>query len=138
MSHIDPTREAFQIFKDLDRTTPIQMLNLIKLRDQAVYPDGREATGLEAYANYGKFSGPIFQRVGGSILWRGRPECTLIGPADEAWDIAFIAAYPHAGAFMEMVTDPVYQSEAVPHRQAGVLNSRLVRHQPLEGGDVFG
>lgn len=138
MSFIDPTREAFQIFKDLDRTTPIQMLNLIKLRDKAVYPDGRDATGRDAYASYGQYSGPIFQRVGGRILWRGRPECTLIGPAEESWDIAFIATYPHAGAFMEMVTDPVYQTEAVPHRQAGVLNSRLLRHQPLEGGDLFG
>ena len=138
MSHIDPTREAFQIFKDLDRTTPIHMLNLTKLRDKAAYPDGRDATGAEAYAHYGKFSGPIFQRVGGKILWRGKPESTLIGPADEAWDIAFIAVYPHAGAFMEMVTDKVYQTEAVPHRQAAVLDSRLLRHFPLEGSSEFG
>lgn len=138
MSHIDPSREAFQIFKDLDRSTPIQMLNLIKLRDKAAYPDGQDLTGRQAYANYGKFSGPIFRRVGGIILWRGRPEVTLIGPADEAWDLAFIAAYPSAGAFLEMVTDAVYQSEAVPHRQAAVLDSRLVRHTPLEGTDAFG
>ena len=29
----------------------------------------------------------------------------------------FIAFYPHAGAFLEMVTDPVYR-QAVVHRQA--------------------
>lgn len=138
MSHIDPTRDAFQIFKDLDRSQPIEMLNLIRLRDKAVYPDGREATGAEAYANYGKFSGPIFQGVGGRIIWRGQPQCMLIGPAEEAWDIAFIAAYPTAGAFLEMVTNKTYQSEAVPHRQAAVLDSRLVRHMPLGGGDQFG
>ena len=138
MNHIDPTREAFQIFKDLDRAEPIQMLNLLRLRDRATYPDGREASGAEAYASYGKFSGPIFQRVGGSILWRGEPRVTLIGPADEAWDISFIAAYPTAGAFLEMVTDPVYQTEAVPHRQAAVLDSRLIRHLPLSGSSVFG
>ena len=138
MSHIDPTREAFQAFKDLDRSAPIQMLNLIRLRENAAYPDGRTATGTQAYAEYGKRSGPIFQRVGGSILWRGEPKVTLIGPVDEAWDLAFIAAYPTAGAFLEMVTDPVYQSDAVPHRQAAVLDSRLIRHHVLGSGDAFG
>lgn len=136
--HIDPSREAFQIFKDLPRDEPVQMLNLLRLRDQAAYPDGRQAMGVEAYRAYGKHSGPIFQRVGGQIIWRGEPKLTLIGPADEAWDLAFIAAYPSAAAFLEMVTDPVYQSQAVPHRQAAVLDSRLIRHAPADPGRVFG
>ena len=73
-------------------------------------------TGAEAYANYGKDSGPMFSRVGGSIIWRGNFEATVIGPTDENWDQVFIARYPSAGAFLEMVTDPVYQ-QAVKHRQ---------------------
>lgn len=138
MTFIDPTRESFEAFKALDRDQPIQMLNLIRLNDTATYPDGETISGADAYARYGKYSGPIFQRVGGQILWRGAPQTILIGPADEAWDIAFIAAYPSAGAFLAMVTDPVYQSEAVPHRQVAVADSRLLRHAPLEGGDMFG
>lgn len=136
--HIDPERAAFEAFKALPRDEPIQMLNLIRLHEQAQYADARNATGREAYAAYGANSGPIFKRVGGSILWRGQPRVTLIGPADEAWDHAFIAAYPSAAAFLEMVTDPVYQSDAVPHRRAAVLDSRLIRHAPLAGGDRFG
>src|SRR5687767_6012360 len=31
MAYIDPDREAWQIFKDLPRDQPIQMLNLIRL-----------------------------------------------------------------------------------------------------------
>ena len=138
MSHIDPERAAFEAFKDLPRDQPVEMLNLIRLRERAAYPDGREATGLEAYKNYGKHSGPIFTRVGGTIIWRGRPQLMLIGPESERWDLSFIARYPSAAAFLEMVTDTVYQSEAVPHRQAAVEDSRLVRHQPLEGGKTFG
>ncbi len=136
--YIDPTRESFEQFKALPRNEPLQMLNLIKLHEKAQYPDGREATGLEAYKAYGKHSGPIFQRVGGSILWRGNPRSTLIGPADEAWDVSFIATYPSAAAFLEMVTDSIYQNEAVPHRRAAVVDSRLIRHAPLPGGSVFG
>ena len=93
-------------------------------------------TGAEAYANYGADSGPIFSRVGGSIVWRGNFESTVIGPSDESWDQVFIARYPNAGAFLEMVTDPVYQ-QAVKHRQAAVLTSRLQRFGELELGDTF-
>ena len=127
MNHnVDPTRVQFELFKTLPRDTPILMLNLIRLREQAAYPDGRSATGSDAYAAYGRESGPIFTRVGGSIIWRGKPQMVLIGPAHEQWHIAFIARYPHAGAFMEMVTDADYRV-AVVHRQAAVDDSRLIR-----------
>lgn len=136
--HIDPTRDAFEAFKTLPRNEPVHMLNLIALNATADYGDGRTMSGAEAYKAYGEQSGPIFKRVGGSIIWRGAPQLTLIGPADEAWDLVFVAAYPSAAAFLEMVTDPVYQSQAVPHRQAAVRDSRLIRHAPLQTGAAFG
>lgn len=138
MSHVDPTREQFNEFKSLPRDKPVLMLNLVRLRKQANYPDGRSATGAEAYANYGKESGPVFQGLGGEIIWRGAPETVLIGPQDESWDIAFIARYPTAGAFLAMVTNEDYK-KAVIHRQAGVEDSRLVRMGELDsGGGTFG
>lgn len=136
--HIDPSRAAFEAFKALPRDEPVEMLNLIKLRARAAYPDGRDATGLQAYQAYGQYSGPIFRRVGGQILWRGQPRSVLIGPEQESWDLAFIAAYPSASAFLEMVTDATYQSEAVPHRQAAVEDSRLIRHASAASGAGFG
>ena len=48
MGHIDPTKEVFAQFRDSDRPGPIHMLNLVRLRAQAAYPDGRKATGAEA------------------------------------------------------------------------------------------
>jgi len=140
MSHIDPERDQFEAFKDLPRDTPINMLNLVRLKDKADYegtaPEG-VVTGADAYKAYSRESGPVFTRVGGSILWRGAPELMLIGPKSEAWDLAFVARYPNAGAFMEMVTDPAYR-EAVKHRQAAVLDSRLLRCAELEGSAAFG
>ena len=136
MNYVDPEREQFEQFKALPRDTPIHMLNLIKLKESASYADGTIATGAEAYAAYGRDSGSIFQRVGGTIVWRGNPQSMVIGPMEELWDIAFIAYYPNAGAFMEMVTDSDYQL-AVKHRQAAVENSRLIRHQTLPEGGLF-
>lgn len=139
--HIDPTREAFELFKSLPRDEPIQMLNLIRYREEAAYPDdhpnaGKGWSGADAYREYGKTSGPIFQRVGGTILWRGRPQLTLTGPADEAWDAGFIAEYPDAAAFFAMITDEDYR-RAVINRTAAVADSRLVRFGKAGGGSAF-
>ncbi len=136
-SHIDPTREKFGEFRALEDNGPIHMLNLVRLRPQAAYPDGRNASGREAYAAYGRESGPIFRKHGGHIAWSGDFKLMLIGPEEEAWDHCFIAEYPSASAFVNMVKDPAYQ-KAVIHRQAAVLDSRLVRLSPKQPGEGFG
>ena len=137
MGFIDPTKETFALFRGNDSPGPIDMLNLVRLRERAAYTDGRAASGAEAYAAYGRESGPVFRRLGGRIVWRGSFELMLIGPAAEHWDHCFIARYPSVAAFVEMIRDPVYR-EAVKHRQAAVEDSRLVRLADIEGGDLFG
>lgn len=139
---IDPTRPQFEAFKALPRDTPIQMLNLVRVKSLADYPEGhpnhgKGMTGLDAYRAYGRESAEIFQRVGGKQIWAGRPETVVTGPQDERWDLAFIAEYPNAGAFLAMVTDPAYR-EIVKHRTAGVEDSRLIRQAPVTPGEGFG
>ena len=135
--YIDPTKEVFAQFRANDRPGPIHMLNLVRLRARAAYPDGREATGAEAYAAYARESEPVFRRLGGRVVWSAKFELTLIGPGEERWDRMFIAEYPHVAAFVEMIRDPVYR-EAVKHRQAAVEDSRLIRTAPGEAGAGFG
>jgi len=135
--NIDPSRDQFEAFKSLPRDKPVNMLNLVRLRFKATYEDGRDATGAEAYTAYGEASAPVFQRVGGEIIWRGAPKVMLIGPEAESWHIAFIARYPSAGAFLNMVTDPEYQA-IVYHRQAAVADSRLIAHGVLDNAASFG
>jgi uncharacterized protein (DUF1330 family) len=135
--HIDPTKEQFAHFQDIKREGRIHMLNLVRLRERAVYPDGREATGDEAYRAYSRESGEVFKRVGGRQHWLGKFELTLIGPSTERWDRVFIAEYPNADAFVAMIRDPIYR-EAVKHRQAAVEDSRLIRLKPVDAGAVFG
>jgi uncharacterized protein (DUF1330 family) len=95
------------------------------------------ASAVEAYTAYGRESLPVFSRLGGKIVWRGRFELTLIGPPEERWDLCFIAEYPSVTAFVEMIHDPVYR-EAVKHRQAAVADSRLIRLMPGAAGIGFG
>ena len=137
MGHTSFTPETFRAFRDNDRPGPIHMLNLVKLRDKAAYDDGREATGAEAYAAYGRESAPVLARLGGRVVWRGALEQVVIGPPEEDWDLCFIAEYPSPAAFVEMIKDPQYR-EAMAHRQAAVADSRLIRMGPLPVGDNFG
>jgi hypothetical protein len=48
IGYIDPTKQAFNEFRGNDREGPIHMLNLVRLREQARYPDGQQTTGAKA------------------------------------------------------------------------------------------
>lgn len=139
--YIDPSRANFSAFKDLPRDEPIHMLNLLQYRELAEYPAGHENadkgwSGRRAYQEYGKTSGSIFRRVGGRIVWRGAFQTVVTGPEEMRWDDGFVAEYPNAAAFFEMIKDPEYQL-AVVNRTAALVDSRLVRFKPGEGGEGF-
>lgn len=133
---IDPAKQQYKAFMKLPDEGPIWMLNLIRLRKKAKYEDGRKAAGAEAYKTYGRESEPFFTAVGGRILWSGSPEMVLIGPESERWDLVFVAEYPNAAAFGEMMKNPGYQA-VLHHRQAAVKDSRLIRMKPGEAGKLF-
>lgn len=134
--HTSFTREAFAAFRADDRPGPVQMLNLIRLHEEAQYPEGPRGNGADAFAAYGRISAPVLARLGGRILWRGGFEQMLVGPEGERWDICFIAEYPSVEAFASLFRDPAYR-EAMAHRQAAVKDCRLIRLAAREAGSGF-
>lgn len=129
--YIDPSRENWQAFKDLPRDRPIHMLNLIKLRELAEYPEshpnhGMGLTGREAYAIYKEGFQRIVAGDGAAMVWAPPFECVVTGPEDE-WDEVFVMGYPDSATFMQMVRNEEYIREVVPHRSAAVADSRLIR-----------
>src|SRR3546814_20542502 len=105
------------------------MLNRVRFRETAAYPADhplarQDLSGADAYANYGRDSGPVFQRLGGRVVWRGTMEAMVIGPEGEAWDAVFVAEYPNSGAFMAMVTDPAYRTAVVHRQEIGSASGR--------------
>ena len=143
MHCVNPTREQFKAIFGLPLNQPVLMLNLLRYKDRAEYapadPEHAErpaVTGAQAYARYSGAATPIFDRVGGTQVWIGKPELTLIGPTDEQWDLAFIARYPSAQAFVDMLRDPDY-NRATRHRTAAVADCRLVRCAALPAGRTF-
>ncbi|MCW1384189.1 DUF1330 domain-containing protein [Novosphingobium sp. KCTC 2891] len=135
-SYIDPSRENFDRFKALPRDTAVHMLNLVRFKAQADYPEGhplagKGLTGKQAYDEYFRTIQPVLERAGGHIVWKGAFEAMVTGPSEWEWDETFVMAYPSAAAFMGMVKDPDY-APVVVHRQAAVEDSRLVRFAPVE------
>jgi hypothetical protein len=134
-AYIDPDRAAWEVFKGLPRDRPIHMLNLIRLRERAEYPPGhpdhgKAISGAEAYRRYGQTIAPHLGRLQSRQVWAGKPQVMVTGPGAEAWDLAFIVEYPSTQAFIDMVRDPDYRADVVPHRTAAVADSRLLCLEP--------
>jgi uncharacterized protein (DUF1330 family) len=127
--YVQPSEEQLAALATIQREGPVHMLNLVRFRERAAYPDGRSLSGAAAYRAYSQAASPAFQRVGASQLWLAAHELTLIGPTDERWDAVFVAVYPSGQAFLAMLQDPSYR-EALQHRTAAVLDSRLLRLRP--------
>ena len=103
------------------------LINLLKYKDWADYPEGtvtEKLTGREAYERYSDLCIPFVNEVGGVPMWRGDLAANLIGPEDEDWDEILIMQYPSRSAFEKMVANPDYQA-VVFHRTAAVADSRL-------------
>lgn len=137
MRAIEPTTEQLEQFASLDQDQPIVMLNLLKLKDQATYPEGSghaPCTGLEAYVLYSAVAMESIEKVGGKILWSSTPEIKMITGSDENWDITAIVHYPSRKAFLELASLPEYQA-ALVHREAGLAYQDLI--QCAEGFSGF-
>ena len=129
MKTINPDREKWsQIIAGIPRDTEITMLNLLRFREQAAYPEGsphQPCSGREAYNRYSEVSIKTIAEVGGGVFWLGKAAATVIGPADESWDLVILVKYPSIDAFLTMLALPHYQ-QASTHRTAALADSRLI------------
>lgn len=100
---------------------PIVMVNLLKFRPHAQYPDGRDAhlTGREAYNRYAVEVVKLLEGVGGRVVFSGDVTYLTLGRADAMWDEVALAEYPNRAAMLRMSTSPEWRAIAV-HREAGL------------------
>jgi len=125
---IEPSEAQLQAFLAGPEDGPIVMINLLRWRERAAYPEGSDAspcTGQEAYGRYSAGVLPLLAGVGGRIVWNGLVRNALIAPEGEAWDQAILVEYPSRQAFIEMTTSAAYRAIAI-HRSAALADSRLI------------
>ncbi len=111
---------------------PIVMINLLKYRERAQYPEGNAepaCSGREAYRRYQAQVVPMIKAVGAKTIWMGSVHSALIAPEGEAWEDAFLVQYPSKTSFVQMIMSPEYQ-KVVLHRMAALEDSRLIATVP--------
>ena len=116
-----PNEEQLKGFNDQEEDKPIFMVNLLKFKEKAQYPDKRKTdlSGEEAYAIYGEEVVGHLAKVCGKPIFGGNVDRLMLGEVEDLWDKVAIAMYPSRKAMLEMISDPDYIKSA-QHRVAGL------------------
>ena len=116
-----PNEKQMEEFLEEGNDEPIFMVNLLKFKEKAEYPDKRETdlSGREAYAIYGAEVVKHLEKVGGKPIFGSDVIRLMLGEVEELWDQVAIAMYPNRKAMLKMISDPDY-IESAQHRVAGL------------------
>ena len=116
-----PNEDQIKGFSEQGEDKPIYMVNLLKFKEKANYPDKRETdlTGEEAFAIYAEEVAGHLEKVGGKPIFGGEVERLMLGEVEDLWDKVAIAMYPSRKAMLQMINDPDYIVSA-QHRVAGL------------------
>jgi uncharacterized protein (DUF1330 family) len=123
-----PTHSRVEALMANTSDGPVVMLNLLKFRAKAVYPDGRasDLTGRQAYDLYAAPMQKVIADGGGRVLFGGDIASLVIGEVEDLWDTCVLVEYPSAAAFAAIVTSPEVAEIGV-HRAAGLDGQLLIR-----------
>ncbi len=123
-----PSPEQAQAFFGGAENGPMVMVNLLKFKGMAEYPDGRDPglSGREAYLRYGAAVTECLKLVGGRAVFSADVTGLILGDVEELWDMVALAFYPSPQAMMQMVALPEYQGIEI-HRFAGLAGQLNIR-----------
>lgn len=133
-NQVMPTPQQAMAFFGAPEDGPFVMVNLLKFKPKAEYPDGSNAhmTGAEAYALYGVEVAKLVHELGGRVRYSGRVTGLMLGEVEEMWDMVAMAEYPSLAAFQKMATSPEYHA-IEHHRTAGLAGQLNIRTKPAPG-----
>ena len=129
-----PNETQLKGFAEPGPEGPIYMVNLLKFKARAEYPDGRESdlTGEQAYAIYGAAVAKLLTEFGGRAMFSANVERLMLGEVEEMWDKIAIAMYPSRAAMLEMMQSPAMQEIGV-HRAAGLAGQLNIETADASG-----
>lgn len=131
VNQVAPLAGQAESFFDVAQDGPIAMVNLLKFRERAQYPDGdRGLSGVEAYALYGREVIKLVATHGGRFVYGGPVSGILVGQVEEQWDSFALVEYPSNADFHAMTISDEYQ-KIVHHRMAGLAGQLDIRVQPF-------
>ena len=128
--HLGPTPNQMETLLQRDQNIPVVMLNYMKFRDVAVYPDDfkgkRYKTGREAYQKYGQRDSHNNQ-----VDIFGNYKSTIVGEDEPNWANYVFVRYPSVKDFIGMIATKGYQDSST-QRSAGLENTILLSITPYD------
>ena len=109
---------------------PVVMVNLMKFKERS---DDGDGTGWDAYVRYSKLVTPLLKTRGAAIVWAGRGNGGVFGPAEFGeWDYVALVRYPGKDAFIDMIGSSEYEA-ANRHRLNGVERHVIIGTEEAYG-----
>lgn len=130
------TESLIEAAKVIPDGKPFYMLNLLRYKERAEYPEGTglgPCSGREAYHRgyVGTFT-KLTKGMPVEVAWFGSVMTGLVALPGERWDELAIVRYPSFAAFRSYVESKAYETEAVPHRIAALDDWRLLATVKLD------
>lgn len=126
-----PTPSVAAEFFSAPDDGPFVMVNLLRFRSHAEYPDGSDShlTGREAYDRYSVGVRALVEALGGRVVYAGAVTGLLLGEVEDLWDAVGLVEYPSHDAFRQMMLSPEMRA-IEPHRTAGLAGQLNIRTKP--------
>jgi len=120
-NNMEINKEGLAILSTFDETSPVFMMNYLNY-NAIVLSTGK--TGKETYNEYMKAAFPFFQKINAEIIFKGKPQATIIGSSEEKlWDEVLILKYANKNEFFKLMGFKDYPKEL---RASALLDSRLI------------
>ncbi|WP_291843448.1 hypothetical protein [Maricaulis sp.] len=132
---MEPNDDQLAAFLARKDGGPVHMVNLLKFRETADYPDGRDADlpGAEAYMRYGGPMTRLVEQAGGQLRFSALSSPLLVGEVEDTWDMVAIMTYPSPATLLEISKTPEFREIEV-HRKAGLAGQLLI---PCFGAETY-
>ncbi|MFC7050816.1 DUF1330 domain-containing protein [Emcibacter nanhaiensis] len=127
--YVFPTDKQIEEFTARDPDLPMLMVNLVRFRENAFYPDGSRFTpcsGQTAFEE--RYAGPasqIAEAMGARLVIGEAVRQIFVGPEDEKWHRFYLLYYPETRIFLDLLVMPEFLDLSV-HRTAGSLDARMI------------
>ena len=127
---IDPTADQVRALRDTGPDGPVVMLNLLKFRERAIYPEGSPHAPCSGAQAYHRYQTACVETVGdvsrAEVVWEGKIDGAFIGDGTQGWDKCLLVRYPSRQHFLAMMANATYR-EALVHRYAGLERTLLLQ-----------
>lgn len=128
-----PTPEQAMAIFGSPENGPFVMVNLLKFKEVATYPDGEQVSGRDAYMRYGQKVRELAESMGCRMLFSASVERLMLGQVEDLWDAVALMEYPSRATFLAMTQRPEFHEIEV-HRTAGLAGQLNIETKILPDG----